>query len=76
MPLVVRERGTRASMLIPPLSSHSDFSPSAKTRERKRSKRAWRICASTVAALTPGPAALAAFFAVSLIASSSERQSR
>jgi hypothetical protein len=61
--LVVRERGTRTRMLSPPLSSHSDCSPSAKTktRQRNRSKRACRTCAPMPAALMPGPAWPAAF---------------
>jgi hypothetical protein len=58
----------------PPLSSHAECSPWTKTRVRNRSKRACRIWASTLAALTPGPACWAAFFAASLIADSSDRQ--
>ena len=62
MSLVVREQGHAGEHAHPALGSRSDRSPWAKTRVRNRSKRACRIWASTLAALTPGPACRAAFF--------------
>ncbi|CAI7623102.1 unnamed protein product [Penicillium discolor] len=54
---VARAFGTRASIAVPPLSSHSESAPSAKTRERNLSWFACTICSFTLRLLSPAFAA-------------------
>jgi hypothetical protein len=48
MSSVARVEGMRASIPVPPLSTHSDSSPSLKTRLRRRRKYSSRILSVTV----------------------------